>query len=874
MVAQNCPASSQAATFQHPMGTRSGSLSCVYYPRLEFQASSLPLHVIDKPSIPVLLGALIFAAWLAVGPLAPASEVGSCPDNAAELRKLEEHESQLRELVATNSATVVRTRWIFCELHADVARLGGADPWGHLTGALAAYDYELVQAEDQVEEYVLASNRLKRSIGALPAALAKLANSGLRFEAVEEFSSATNDLLCDALVSSGSLDADLADGLVGRINWFGQRADPAQVASFDLAAQAVRSAQGLSVARAEAIAAIDVEALRSARNRLVATNVALFEREARESQALEHTSSVLFASLFALLILSVLRMRILKAESGVITEELEHRVKDRTSQLVNMNQDLRDEMSERRRAELETRAAQTDAEVASQAKSEFLANMSHEIRTPMTAILGFSERLLDAELQEAGRTEAVETIRRNGEYLLQIINDILDLSKIEAGKLQIERITCPLVDSAKGVLDLLGLRASEKGLSLSVEFVGELPEFIETDTVRLRQILLNLVGNAIKFTRSGGVLLRIECVDEPYEMTDRAGNHFTGVKPFIKYSVIDTGIGLSEEQLAELFSPFMQADTSTTRTFGGTGLGLSISKSLCELLGGRISVVSTPGQGSRFTFTVDPGRLQGIRFVSPAAENVVPVPDLPQRAVEATVNGECRVLLAEDGVDNQRLIRYVLERAGIVVTIVGNGQQAMNHAMAGLMDGDPYDVVLMDMQMPVMDGYTAVRELRASGYDRPIVALTAHAMQTDREKCLEIGCDDFCPKPIDKRELIGIINSMKQRTDASAPSEPLCDEDEFDDFDDDPEMLELVNQFVDDLQADVVALRAAAERNDLDKITILSHQLKGCAGGYGFGGITELAARVEVCARDGDADGNLKQELEALCKSCQELKTR
>ncbi len=258
---------------------------------------------------------------------------------------------------------------------------------------------------------------------------------------------------------------------------------------------------------------------------------------------------------------------------------------------------------------------------------------------------------------------------------------------------------------------------------------------------------------------------------------------------------------------------------------------------------------------------------------------MISVPDLPKRAEELKVEGQCRVLLAEDGVDNQRLIRYLLERAGSIVTIVGNGQQALNHAMAGLMDGDPYDVILMDMQMPVMDGYTAVRELRASGYDRPIMALTAHAMQTDREKCLEIGCDAFCPKPINKHELIGLINQLTSHSagkqTVQAPSLVQESEmDEFDDFDDDPEMLELIEQFVNDLQADVVALRAALERQDLEKIKVMAHQLKGCAGGYGFGEISEIAARVESLAKSGEAGEDLGRELEVLCTSCQSLKQR
>ena len=313
-----------------------------------------------------------------------------------------------------------------------------------------------------------------------------------------------------------------------------------------------------------------------------------------------------------------------------------------------------------------------------------------------------------------------------------------------------------------------------------------------------------------------------------------------------------------------------------TRRFGGTGLGLSICRSLCELLGGRIDVASSLGQGSRFTFTIDAGRLQGVRFIEPGDRANFAVPALPIRALEESVDKECRVLLAEDGIDNQRLLRYLLERSGATVTIVGNGQQALNHALSGFVSGDPYDVVLMDMQMPVMDGYTAVRELRSAGYDRPIVALTAHAMATDREKCLSVGCDEFCPKPADRSELVSILNRfMRQSTtrrDHGAQS-PVESDDMLDmGLGDDPEMLELIEMFISDLQADVVVLKAACERSDFEKIATVSHQIKGCAGGYGFPAISEQAAVVEQLARDDVDPMGLEKELDRLVSSCQALK--
>ena len=406
----------------------------------------------------------------------------------------------------------------------------------------------------------------------------------------------------------------------------------------------------------------------------------------------------------------------------------------------------------------ELEGAMRQAEAADQAKSEFLANMSHEIRTPMTAIIGFTELLTDEVLcctQCAGYGDCelrvrngqyVETIRSNGRYLLDIINDILDLSKIESGGLDVERIPCSPLQILHEVRELMAARAAEKKLEFIIEVEGPVPETIRSDPTRLRQILVNLVGNAVKFTSAGHVRLSLALVEPP----DGGGD------PRLRFRVRDTGIGIGPEQTARLFVPFAQADNSTTRKYGGTGLGLAISKRLIEALGGTIAVESAPGQGSTFTVEVPTGPLEGVPRVeykpleagAPAAAGESPPSPQPLNA---------RVLLVEDGPDNQRLLSFLLKKAGATVVTAENGQVAVELALAARAEGHRFDVILMDMQMPVMDGYEAARRLRATGYDGPIIALTAHTMQGDREKCLAAGCDDFTPKPIDRRALLEAI---------------------------------------------------------------------------------------------------------------------
>ncbi len=480
---------------------------------------------------------------------------------------------------------------------------------------------------------------------------------------------------------------------------------------------------------------------------------------------------------------------------------------------------------------------------ANEAKSEFLANMSHEIRTPMSAVIGYSDLLLSPDLDASLHLNYVQTIRRNGEHLLSIINDILDLSKIEAGKMTVESLACSPARIVVDVASLMRVRARDKNVGFDVKFVGEIPETCNTDPTRLRQIVLNLVGNAIKFTESGTVRIVARC-DRP-----------EGKDPQLVIEVVDTGVGMTEAQLSNLFRAFTQADGSTTRKFGGTGLGLVICKRLARLLGGDIQVTSAPGRGSVFTVTVPTGSLEGVQMIEGLTESSFPTSFRPASGAQRLrLPRACRILLAEDGHDNQILISTILKRAGAMVTVAENGLLAVEAATSG----EAYDVILMDMQMPELDGYGATAKLRQRGYTKPIVALTAHAMAGDRSRCLSAGCDDYLTKPVDRESLIECVTRYLDGTRAQSGDAIVSI------YATDADMVDIVATFVKELAGRVEAMQAAVERGDLPTLRRLAHQLKGAAGGYGFPSITKAASAVEAASND-DAVRETLDSLSSLC---------
>jgi signal transduction histidine kinase/CheY-like chemotaxis protein len=549
--------------------------------------------------------------------------------------------------------------------------------------------------------------------------------------------------------------------------------------------------------------------------------------------------------------------------------------------------------------------AKEAAESANQAKSEFLANMSHEIRTPLNAILGFSSVLVSGigGRDEAERREHLEAIYTSGKHLLSLIGDILDLSKIEAGQLDIETIPCSLPELVAEVLSVLRVRSQEKGISLESSWRGGIPEVVQSDPARVRQLLLNLVGNAIKFTHQGGVRVLGELV--------------RGKEPQVVISVTDSGIGIPADQMEAIFDPFVQADNSVTRNFGGTGLGLAICRRIVQALGGSIAVSSTVGEGSTFKVTLPTGPLEGVKILdAPAADGLRSKSRLPKSG--PTCLPQVRILLVEDGSTNRKLLGLILRRAGAEVAEAEHGQIGLEMATR-----DPYDLILMDMQMPVMDGYTATRKLREQGVISPIIALTAHALSGDEKKCLAAGCSGYLTKPIDPDLLLRTVAlALPRRALAAGPTPAIASRgdpalslspdgtgphagdqretptsaansspdqrapngtssigargagtDESASTlslppdrnaaarrngpalvstlpSDDAEFCEIILEFIDRLQQQLQAMQQAWDTGNFDELSRLAHWLKGSGGTAGFPAFTQPAKRLETMVKE------------------------
>ena len=463
---------------------------------------------------------------------------------------------------------------------------------------------------------------------------------------------------------------------------------------------------------------------------------------------------VTFLSFLVVLLLSLAQIRSSLVPIAILREaadrlsrrDLDSRVRIDTDDEFAELGDAFNEMADR------VREHTSELERANRAKSQFLAHMSHEVRTPMTTILSVAALSRADDCTDAERQRYIEMIAASGEHLMTVIGDILDVSKIEAGKTYVQRAPCSPIDLLREVRLILEGRAVEKGIELRVDVRAPVPETIETDVLRLRQILINLIGNALKFTDEGHVAVSM------FLLPERAGRRL------VAFEVRDTGIGIAAEDLAKVFESFAQVDSLMSRRYGGTGLGLSISRALARLLGGDVTCESQLGAGSTFRVTIDPGSLDDVRLVEPDA---LDTPGTAVRETKAAMPAlPCRVLLVEDVRINRRLVGALMKRAGIDVEEAENGRVALEMGLQALEQDRPYDVILMDIQMPEMDGYEATRRLRAGGYTAGIVALTAHAFEGERERCFEAGCDGFLTKPIDKALLFETLASVGRSGEA------------------------------------------------------------------------------------------------------------
>jgi CheY-like chemotaxis protein/nitrogen-specific signal transduction histidine kinase/HPt (histidine-containing phosphotransfer) domain-containing protein len=484
-----------------------------------------------------------------------------------------------------------------------------------------------------------------------------------------------------------------------------------------------------------------------------------------------------------------------------------------------------DDITDSHTFEQELVEAKQKAEAAMHAKSQFLANMSHEMRTPLTAIMGFAEALMQDATRSQQERHCLEVIVNNGNHLFEVINDILDLSKLDAGAMAIDETTFELVRMMEEVRSMFAPRIAEKALSFSMHYEWPLPRWIKTDALRLKQIVINLLSNSIKFTEKGWIEVRVS---------------FDAVLDEVSITVTDSGIGMTLDQKAKLFQPFSQANESITRKYGGTGLGLTISRRLAHALGGDIVVKSDPGQGSTFRVFIRPTIVTSELLQeapeepsSISAINPVKPPQL-----------DGRVLFADDAIDNRKLVEHLLHKVGITPVLVEDGNEAVKAVLS-----QPFDLILLDIQMPNLDGLSAARSMRLAGIKAPIVALSAGTMTSDVLQAVEAGCSMHIGKPFTGQAFFEMLARFLPRSEGQEESPTHAIQRVIEAANDtaiiDSEMLPLLRDFIDRLPSRVNDMKSALAAGDSAQIALLAHRLKGSAGLYGFPELSHLSSALE-----------------------------